>query len=100
MLPIASSVPIRFSSTRVTMDGSGHSEKWNLYDDGIRTPLVVSWPGRIAAESTSYAMVSWIDLLPTVLEAVECQRLRIARREIDPTVLSGQKTSHRSEIFY
>ena len=42
--------------------------KWNLYDDGIRTPMIVSWPGRIANCKRSDAMVSWIDVLPTLLE--------------------------------
>lgn len=43
--------------------------KWNLYDDGIRTPLVMAWPKHIAAGSASDALVSWLDLLPTCLEA-------------------------------
>jgi N-sulfoglucosamine sulfohydrolase len=73
--------------------------KWNLYDDGIRTPLVVSWPGRIAAESTSDAMVSWIDLLPTVLDAVGAPVPESLDGKSILPVLSGQKTSHRSEIF-
>ena len=42
--------------------------KWNLYDDGIRTPMIVSWPGRIAGGKRSDAMVSWIDVLPTIIE--------------------------------
>jgi len=41
--------------------------KWNLYDAGIRTPLIVAWPGKITPGRTS-ALVSWIDLLPTLVE--------------------------------
>lgn len=43
--------------------------KWNLYEAGVRTPLIASWPGRIEPGSKSDAMVSWIDILPTCLEA-------------------------------
>ena len=43
--------------------------KWNCYDAGIRTPLIVAWPGRVKPGTTTDAMVSWIDLLPTCLEA-------------------------------
>jgi uncharacterized sulfatase len=43
--------------------------KWNCYDAGVRTPLLVFWPGRVAPRSTSDALVSWVDLLPTCLEA-------------------------------
>jgi hypothetical protein len=41
--------------------------KWNLYEDGIRTPLIVSWPGKIQP-APHRAMVSWIDILPTLVE--------------------------------
>ncbi|MDA8698461.1 sulfatase-like hydrolase/transferase [Rhodopirellula sp.] len=30
--------------------------KWNLYDDGIRTPMIVTWPGRIESGTRSNAM--------------------------------------------
>lgn len=43
--------------------------KWNGYDDGIRTPLIATWPGKIAAGSKSSAMVTWTDILPTCLAA-------------------------------
>jgi N-sulfoglucosamine sulfohydrolase len=43
--------------------------KWNCYDAGIRTPLIAAWPGKITPGSRSAAMVSWVDLLPTCLEA-------------------------------
>lgn len=43
--------------------------KWNLYEAGVSTPLIVSWPGKVAAGSRTQAMVSWVDLLPTLLEA-------------------------------
>ena len=33
-------------------------------------PLMVRWPGRIEAGSTSNAMVGPIDLYPTILEAI------------------------------
>ncbi len=73
--------------------------KWTLYDAGIRTPLIVCWPGRIAKESTSEAMVSWIDLLPTVLEAVGAPLQESLDGQSILPVLTGQRTSHRSEIF-
>ena len=73
--------------------------KWNLYEDGIRTPLIVSWPGRIRPGTRSQAMVSWIDILPTIVEAAGGQ----APQEIDGRsflpVLEGKTDTHRSLIF-
>lgn len=73
--------------------------KWNLYQDGIHTPLIVSWPGHVAAGTRTDAMVSWIDILPTLVD--------VAGGDV-PTgidgysflpVLEGQATAHREAIF-
>lgn len=42
--------------------------KWSCYDAGIRTPLIAVWPGRIAKGVRTDAMVSWIDILPTLVD--------------------------------
>lgn len=42
--------------------------KWNLYDTGTRVPMVVRWKGQVQAGTRSDAMVSWIDILPTLVE--------------------------------
>jgi N-sulfoglucosamine sulfohydrolase len=44
--------------------------KMTLYDRGIGTPLLLRWPQRIGAGRTSDQLVSTVDLVPTVLEAV------------------------------
>jgi choline-sulfatase len=40
----------------------------NMFDDAIRVPLIVCWPGVIAPGTTINRVVSNLDLLPTVLE--------------------------------
>ncbi|MCA9263585.1 MAG: sulfatase-like hydrolase/transferase [Planctomycetales bacterium] len=73
--------------------------KWTLYDEGIRTPLIVSWPGHVAAGVRTDAMVSWVDLLPTLLEAAGGDVPDgLDGRSFLP-VLRGQATSHRDQIF-
>ncbi len=42
--------------------------KGKLYEGGVRVPLMVRWPGKIAAGSTSGAVVGCIDLYPTILD--------------------------------
>jgi N-sulfoglucosamine sulfohydrolase len=72
--------------------------KWNLYDAGIRVPLIVSGPG-IKAGGATDAMASWVDLLPTLVELAGGQ----PPKEIDgrsfAAVLRGEQTKHREEIF-
>jgi len=43
--------------------------KWTCYDLGLRTALVVRWPKRIKAGSKAKAMVQYVDVTPTLVEA-------------------------------
>ncbi|MCO8124001.1 sulfatase [Stieleria sp. TO1_6] len=51
-----------------TGNGPLRGSKWNLYEGGIRVPLIASWSGKILAGSTSDAPVIGYDLLPTFVE--------------------------------
>ena len=42
--------------------------KASINEGGIRVPLIVSWPGRIAARTTSDEVVGCIDFYPTLLD--------------------------------
>jgi arylsulfatase A-like enzyme len=41
--------------------------KTTLYDSGIRTPLIVRWPGHVAPGGRCASLVSTIDIAPTIL---------------------------------
>ncbi len=73
--------------------------KWNLYDTGIQVPMIVRWRGRVAANSRSGAMVSWTDILPTLVNVAG----GTAPADIDGKsfagVLNGKTAVARSEIF-
>jgi arylsulfatase A-like enzyme len=43
--------------------------KWNLYDAGIRVPLMIRWPGVTLQSAKTRALVSLVDLLPTMIQA-------------------------------
>ena len=73
--------------------------KWNLYDLGVRTPLVAVWPGRIRAGTTSEAMVNWTDILPTCLEAAGGKRVAELDGSSFLSVLTGKNGQHRERIF-
>lgn len=73
--------------------------KWSLYDAGIRTPMIAVWPGKIRAGARTDAMVSWIDILPTLVDAAGGPAPKdIDGRSFGP-VLRGEKTTHRDRIL-
>lgn len=73
--------------------------KWNLYEAGIRVPLLASWPGKIKPGGTSAALVSLVDLLPTFVEAAGGgQPEDMDGRSFLP-VLTGKSARHRAEVF-
>jgi arylsulfatase A-like enzyme len=72
--------------------------KWNLYDAGIRVPLIVYGPGVKAGAATG-AMASWVDLLPTLVELARGQPPQDIDGRSFAAVLRGETTKHRDEIF-
>ena len=60
-------------------DNGGHPEyvshsplrgsKWNLYEGGVRVPLLIRWPGRVLPNSVRDTPVIGYDLFPTFAEA-------------------------------
>ncbi|MBN2451232.1 MAG: sulfatase [Lentisphaeria bacterium] len=43
--------------------------KWSVYDNGIRASTLVRWPGKVAPGSSSAALIQYVDVVPTFLEA-------------------------------
>ena len=72
--------------------------KWNLYDAGIRVPLIAAGPG-IKAGTTSDAMVSWIDILPTLVELAGGTPPADIDGRSFAAALRDEKATHRDEIY-
>jgi len=85
--------------------------KWTCYDVGLRTALVVRWPGQVRPGSITDAMVQYVDVVPTLIEAAGGDPERIdtgcpdARDErgFDGRsflgVLLGKAKAHRDVVF-
>ncbi len=72
--------------------------KWTLYDAGVRTALVVRWPGVVAPGSVSDALVAYVDVVPTLVEAADGDAPAVDGRSFLP-VLTGARDSHREFVF-
>jgi N-sulfoglucosamine sulfohydrolase len=79
--------------------------KWNCYDAGIRVPLIAKWAGVIKPNSRTKALVSWVDLLPTFVEAGGSAppASGVDTEQIDGrsflSVLDGKADAHREQVF-
>ncbi|VGO13321.1 Choline-sulfatase [Pontiella desulfatans] len=73
--------------------------KWNLYDAGINVPMIVRWPGKVKPGTRTDAMVSWIDIFPTLLELVGGESPADIDGRSFANVLTGKAEKHRDAIF-
>lgn len=73
--------------------------KWNCYEAGLAVPLIVCWPGVTKPGSRTAAMVSWIDFLPTLLEAAGGTPPDDIDGKSFVPVLRDQGKTHRSQIM-
>jgi N-sulfoglucosamine sulfohydrolase len=70
--------------------------KTSCYESGLRIPFVVRWPGRAAEGHVSDAMISTVDILPTVLEAAGVELPRpVAGESLVPHVTGNGAPSRR-----
>ena len=75
--------------------------KTNLYDDGIHLPLIVYDPTRPIKGKQNDGMVSWIDIVPTVLDWTETpfpQAYRLPGHSLLP-LLEDEHTDDRNRVF-
>lgn len=73
--------------------------KTTLYEAGIRVPLLVRWPGVVAAGRVEDALVSLVDVLPTLVE-LSGQRVSddFDGRSLAP-LLRAEATPWRDAVF-
>jgi arylsulfatase A len=68
---------LRFEGTRkqaITSNAPLRAGKGHLYEGGIRIPMIVRWPGKIAAGRVSDVPACSTDLYPTILSMANAQR--------------------------
>ena len=68
-----------------TANGPLRGSKWNLFEGGIRVPLIARWPKQIPEETVRSTPVIGYDLLPTFVELAGG-----AAREVDGVSLVSQ----------
>lgn len=94
--------PHRDSTVVIVLSEQGNSfpfAKWTCYDAGLQSGCIVRWPGKVAPGSTSDALVEYIDVVPTFLEAAGLPRPAILDGRSFVPVLTGAARTHKTHVF-
>ena len=59
----------------------GMTGKMVFYENSVRVPLIIRWPGRVAGGWRYEGLVELLDLFPTLLEAAGAQATDLAAKE-------------------
>lgn len=74
--------------------------KWTCYDTGVRSTAIVRWPGKVQPGQRSDAIIQYVDVLPTLLDAIGGSP---GQHDFDGEsflpVLKGAKDKHNKYAF-
>ncbi len=73
--------------------------KWTCYDNGLQSAMIVRWPGKIAANVVSDAMVEYVDVTPTFIEVAGGQPPAALDGRSFAAVLMGTAREHKKYVF-
>jgi N-sulfoglucosamine sulfohydrolase len=73
--------------------------KYNLYDAGIRAAAIARWPGKIKAGSENDAICSYVDIIPTFIEAAGGKPVAGLDGRSIMSVLTGKTNRHLEYVF-
>lgn len=80
--------------------GSGFPyAKWTLYDAGVQSAAVVRWPGKVAPGSVSDAMIEYVDVVPTFIDAAGAPIPDDLDGRSFLPVLLGHADTHKSHVY-
>ena len=72
--------------------------KQSQYDGGLRTPIIIKWPGHVKA-GESDRLASTVDLAPTILEAAGLKPLEVMTGRSLLPLFKGEEQSGRDRVF-
>ncbi len=73
--------------------------KWTCYDTGLQTAFIARWPGRIKPGAVSEALIEYVDVLPTFIDAAGAKIPSVLDGKSLLPVLQGKTDKHKSHVF-
>jgi len=81
-------------------NGPLRGRKRDLYESGIRVPLIAWWPGRVPAGSTTAHLSGFQDMLPTFAELAGAPAPATDGLSLLPTLLGNPRAQRTHEALY
>jgi N-sulfoglucosamine sulfohydrolase len=94
--------PLAANTIVIVLSEQGNSfpfAKWTCYDAGLQSACVVRWPGKVKAGTRSEAMIEYVDVVPTILDAAGLERPEVLDGRSFLPVLTGANTTHKTHVF-
>lgn len=94
--------PHRENTLVIVVSEQGNSfpfAKWTCYDVGLASGCIARWPGKVNPGSVSDALIEYVDVVPTFLEAAGIARPAILDGRSFVPVLTGKTTVHKTHVF-
>lgn len=73
--------------------------KWTCYDTGLQNALVARWPGKIKAGSINDAMIEYVDVVPTFVDAAGGTPSPVLEGKSYLDVLLGKTNEHKEYVY-
>lgn len=73
--------------------------KWTCYDKGLQSGMIVRWPGKVEPDSQSNAMVEYVDVVPTFIQAAGLEFPPHLEGQSFLPVLRGRTKAHKQYSF-
>lgn len=73
--------------------------KWTCYDTGLQSAFIARWPGKIKPGTLSDALIEYLDVLPTYIEAAGGKVPKVLDGKSLLPVLMGKAKEHKEYVF-
>ncbi|MDD2598320.1 MAG: sulfatase [Kiritimatiellae bacterium] len=73
--------------------------KWSCYDSGLQSAMICRWPGVIKPGSVANAMVEYVDVCPTFINAAGAEVPEILDGKSFMDVLKGKTDEHKKYVY-
>src|SRR5690606_13669371 len=69
--------------------------KWNLYDNGQKSSMIVKWPGKVAPNTKTNAIVQYEDITPTLIDVLEADPIEGLDGRSSKPIMENKATCQR-----